>query len=340
MFRPKISHPIITLCIILFFLLAAVTVLQAKTINLSYNIFFPPTHVQAKAAMEYVNEVERRTDDKVKIDCYCGGALTEASQVYTGVAKGIFDMGNSCFAYTRGRFPVMEAVDLPMGYKNGLQASLVANAFAKEFNPKEIHDVKLLYVHAHGPGLLHTRKTPVDSLEDIKGLKIRTTGFSAKVVEALDGIPKAMSQGQTYRSLQKGLVDGTFGPWEVLEGYKQAKVVEYTTECYSIGYTTAMFVAMNKDTWNSLPDDVQRVFDDLADKYVRVHGNAWINADQSGKKLALAKGNEIISLSEEELNRWEKAVQPVIQNYVSETENGGKYVETIRKLMKRYEPEQ
>ena len=164
--------------IILFFLVVCVGVgflamgslkAEAAPIKLTFSIFFPPTHGQAKAAMDFAKEIERRTDGKVQITSFPAGTLTKAPQCYDGVVKGISDMGNSCFAYTRGRFPVMSAVDLPMGYKNGTVATRVANEFAKSVNPKELQDVKVLYVHAHGPGLLHTKK-PVRTLEDLNGM--------------------------------------------------------------------------------------------------------------------------------------------------------------------------
>jgi len=121
---------------------------QAEPIKLTYSIFFPPTHAQAIAAMDFAKEIEKRTNGKVQITAFPGGTLTKAPMVYDGVVKGISDMGNSCFAYTRGRFPVMEVVDLPMGYASGKVATRVANDFAKSVNPKELQDVKVLYVHA------------------------------------------------------------------------------------------------------------------------------------------------------------------------------------------------
>jgi TRAP-type C4-dicarboxylate transport system substrate-binding protein len=334
----KLSYQAITFFLGLAFLLGGATIIQAKPITLSYSIFFPPTSVQAKVAKEYANEVEKQTDGKVKINCNCGGKLINASKVYSGVVKGVSDMGNSCFAYTKGRFPVMEAVDLPMGYKTGLQASQVANAFAKKVNPKEIQDVKLLYVHAHGPGLLHTRKTPVQSVKNVKGLKIRATGLSSKVVKALGGTPVSMPQGEAYQALQKGVVDGTFAPMDVLKDWKQAEVINYTTDCYIGSYTTAMFVIMNKDKWDSLSKEVQKVFDNLAEEYVRIHGNAWNSNDQAGRQFTLDQGNTIISLSKSELKHWKKAVQPVIKDYTSTTENGQKYINIVRELMKKYSP--
>jgi len=329
--------------IFLFFLIAVIGIAfmsvgahkaQADPIKLTYSIFFPPTHAQAIAAMNYAKEVEKRTNGKVQITAFPGGTLTKAPMVYDGVVKGISDIGNSCFAYTRGRFPVMEVVDLPMGYPSGKVATCVANDFAKSVNPKEVQDVKVLYVHAHGPGLLHTKK-PVRTLEDLKGMKIRATGLSAKVVEALGAVPVAMPQGDTYEALQKGVVEGTFGPIEVLKGWKQGEVIKYTTDCSSVGYTTAMFVVMNKDKWNALPDDVKKVFDDTAEEWVAVHGKAWDAADEEGRKFTLSLGNEIIALSDEESAKWRKAVEPIIKNYADKAPNGEANVAKVNELIDR-----
>jgi len=317
--------------------LTATSVLSAgaKPTKLTFSIFFPPTHGQTKAAMAWAKEIEQRTDNKVQISVFAGGTLTKAPQCYSGTVKGISDLGFSLFAYTRGRFPVMAAVDLPMGYPNGKVASRVAQEFAKTFNPKELSDVKVLYLHAHGPGLLHTKK-PVKKLEDIKGMKIRATGLSAKIVKALGGVPVAMPQGGTYESLKKGVVEGTFGPMEVLKGWKQAEVIKYTTECYSIGYTTTFFVVMNLDKWNALPTDIKKIFDEVSDKYTDVHGKVWDSTDQEGRKYTQSLGNEIISLSDEESARWRKAAEPVINDYIANTPDGDKHVKKIRELIKKY----
>jgi TRAP-type C4-dicarboxylate transport system substrate-binding protein len=312
---------------------------QAKTYHLTYSIFFPPTHGQCQAATEWVKEVEKRTDGRVKITVFPGETLTKANQCYDGVVKGISNIGMSCFAYTRGRFPVMEAADLPLGYPNGKVATRVVNDFYRKFQPQEMDDVKLLYVHAHGPGLLHTRK-PVKSLEDIKDMKIRSTGLSAKIVEALGGVPVAMPQGATYESLQKGVVEGTFGPIEALKGWRQAEVIKATTDCYSIGYTTAMFVIMNLDKWNELPSDIQRIIDDINNEWIAVHGEYWDTADQAGRNYTLERKNEIISLSNDENVRWKTAVKPIIDDYISTVNEkklqGQNYIDELNRLIRLY----
>ncbi len=287
----------------------------AKPIHLTYSIFFPATHGQCLAAMDWAKEIERATAGHVRITVFPGGTLTKDRQCYDGVVKGISDIGMSCFAYTRGRFPVMEALDLPLGYPDGETATRVANAFYEAFRPSELDDVKVLYLHAHGPGLLHTRK-PVKTLADLHNMKIRSTGLSAKVVEVLGAIPVAMPQGDTYESLQKGVVEGTFSPIEVLKGWRQAEVVKYTTDCNVVGYTTAMFVVMNKKKWAALPPNVQTIVENTSQKWIDVHGQSWDRMDQEGREYGVSLGNQILGLTEAQNREWATKVRPIIDAYV------------------------
>ena len=290
----------------------------AEVIKLSYSIFFPPTHVQCIAATNWAEEIRKRTDGRVQITIYPAGSLTKADQCYEGVIKGISDLGMSCFAYTRGRFPLMEGLDLPVGYPNGLTATRVANAMIQKYQPAELNDVKVLYVHAHGPGILASKK-PVKSLADLKGLKVRATGLSAKVVESLGGTPVAMSQPETYEALSKGVVEATLCPIETLKGWKQGEAIEYVVDSSAVGYTTAMFVVMNKDKWAKLPADVQKVFTDVSQEWIAKHGEAWDQADKAGREFVTELKRQFIQIPEAEQQAWKAAVQPVLDNFVAAT---------------------
>jgi len=312
---------------------------RAATTQLTYSVFFPASHGQAKEGEAWAREIEKRTNGQVKINVLAGGALTPADQCFDGTLKGISDIGMSCFAYTRGRFPIMEVLDLPMGYPNGRVATHVANDFFKKFMPKELEGVKLLYIHAHGPGLLHT-KQPITTLEQLKGMKIRSTGLSAKVTEALGAVPVAMPQGQTYEALQKGVVEGTFAPIETLKGWKQADVIKSTTDCSGIGYTTAMFVVMNLKKWNSLPTDVRKVMEEVSAQWIDIHGKVWDRLDREGRDYTLGLGNKIVPLSAEENARWKKAVRPILDDYIKDVSAKGlpadKAVKEVENLILQY----
>ena len=112
---------------------------EAGSVKLTYSNFFPPGHIQSKLAEAWCKEVETRTNGQVVVEYFPGQTLTKARQVYDGVVEGISDVGFSVLAYTRGRFPVMSAVDLPLGYTSGTVATKVINAVYKKFHAQRIH---------------------------------------------------------------------------------------------------------------------------------------------------------------------------------------------------------
>lgn len=322
----------------LFFLPSASPV-QAETIKLSYANMFPPTHIQSILPETWCKEVEKRTNGRVKITYYPGQTLLKGPKIFSGVETGIADIGTSVLGYSRGVFPAMEAIDLPMGYPSGEVATKVINAFYEKFKPKSFSKVQPMYFHAHGPGILHSKK-PVYKLEDIKGMKIRSYGFNAKMTSALGAVPVAMTQAGVYEALQKGVADGTFSPSEVLKGWKQAEVVKSTTLCYGVGYTAGFFVVMNKAKWDALPKDIQQIIEGVNKEWVAKYGAAWAKSDREGLEFSKSLGNQIIKLSPQEDARWAKAVQPVVDGYIKDKTAKGlpakEYVDFIRAKIKEY----
>lgn len=306
---------------------------KEKPIELSYSVFFPASHIQAETAEAWANEVEKRSNGRLKVTVYPGGTLTKAPQCYEGVVSGISDIGMSCFAYTRGRFPFLEGLDLPLGYPNGMIATRIATEMVRKYKPEEVADVKVLYVHAHGPGILASRK-PVRTLEDMSGTKVRATGLSSKIVAALGGTPVGMSQPETYEALQKGVVEATFCPIETLKGWNQAEVIQSVTDSSVIGYTTAMFVVMNRSRWERLPRDLRQVLETVSSEWVPRHGAAWDEADRQGRAYVEELGHPVFELTEEERQLWKAAVQPILDEYaIAMNERGlpgGALVEDIQ----------
>lgn len=311
----------------------------AGTIKLTYSNFFPPTHIQSKLAESWCEEVARRTEGRVKVQYFAGQTLTKARQTYDGVVDGIADIGYSAFAYTRGRFPVMGAVDLPMGYPDGVTATAVANMVYERFTPEELADTRLMYVHAHGPGLIHTRDKAVRTLEDLKGMKIRSTGTSAQVVKALGGTPVPMPMPESYQSLQKGVVDGCANPIETNKGWKLGEVVDYVTLAYPVAYTTSFFIVMNKTKWNSIDAEDQKTIQAINREWAVKHGEAWDSSDKEGLKFFLDQGNTTVEIDAKEAVRWEAAVAPMIDEYAAKLDekglNGTEVIEAIRQAVKK-----
>jgi len=292
-------------------------------VELSYATLFPATHGNAILAVEWGKEIEKRTNGAVKINMFPGGTLTPGDQCYDGVVKGISDLGLSVLSYTKGRFPLTEVIDMPLGYKNGLQATRLINAYYKKFKPKEFDDVKVMYLHAHGPGILHTTETPITKMDELKGMKIRCTGTTSKVVKALGATPVAMAQTETYEALKKGVAVGVMSPVETMKGWKFAEVTKYTTRNYGSAYSLGFFVVMNKKKWESLPKDVQDVIEKVNEEWIDKTGKNWDFMDKEGEEYALTKGHKFLELSKEQDELWAKTVRPVLDDYVQDMKAKG-----------------
>ncbi|MCL1921329.1 MAG: TRAP transporter substrate-binding protein [Kiritimatiellaeota bacterium] len=293
-----------------------------KTYTFRYSVFFPPTHVQAKLAQAWADELRERSGGQLQVTVFPGGTLTKADQCYQGVLSGASDIGMSMFAYTRGRFPLLELLDLPVGYPDGVAATHIANEVYFHRRPAEAADTQIMYLHAHGPGILASRK-PVKALADLQGLKVRATGFSAKLVESLGASPISMPQGETYEALQKGVVDATFCPVEALKGWKQGEVIKYVTDSECVGYTTVCFVAMNKAKWESLPEGLQQLIAQVNREWIAKHGQAWNDADAEGLAFVHELKHEIIPLSAEEQAVWREKVDPLLADSAAKVDAKG-----------------
>jgi TRAP-type C4-dicarboxylate transport system substrate-binding protein len=202
-------------------------------------------------------------------------------------------------------------------------ATQVINAVYNKFQPKELMDTRVMYLHAHGPGLIHTKSKPVRKMEDMKGLKFRGHGTSALVVKALGGTPVPKPMPETYQMLQKGVVDGAVYPFEANKGWKLGEVTRFCTSDFTAAYTTSFFVVMNKDKWNSISAANQKIIEQINKEWADKHGEAWDTSDARGIVFFLNQGGQIIGLDAKEGERWKKAVAPIISDYAADMTKKG-----------------
>ena len=293
-----------------------------KTITLRYSTFFPPGHPHTVLSEQWCKEVEKRTNGKVKVNHHPGATLTTPPQTYDSILSGVIDVGLCVLGYTMGKFPLSEVVSYPLGVPSGSLATRLVNEYYAKFKPAEFNNVKVMYFQANGPGIIHTRK-PVNKLEDMKGLKIRTFGPTSAFISNVGGAPVAMPMGDSYDAISRGVVDGIYVPYEALIGWKLGEVVKYTTENFGSAYSGVQMVAMNKDKWNSLPPDAQKAIEAINQEWIGKQGKMWDDLDRDGKDFILKRGNKIITLSKEEDARWAAKTQPLFDEYIKKMKDRG-----------------
>ncbi len=310
---------------------------QSK-ITLTYANFPPATTFPCVQMERWAKEVEKRTGGKVKVQTFPGGTLLPAKNIFDGVITGTADIGNFAMSYQPGRFPVSEAVDLPIGFTSAKAASLALYDLIQKY-PKEFEKVKLLTLFTCPPADFMTTK-PVRALKDLKGMELRVSGTGAEAVKRLGGIPIAMPQSETPEALQKGVVKGVVSSMEILKDFNFAAYCPYATDTNLFVVTFA--VVMNKGKWNSLPQDVKKVLDDLSREQAE-----WTGAYVDGhvkEALAWSKQkykHQVIQLPAADKAEIPKLVKPMFDEYVKRVSAQGvpgqQVLDDLYKLKDKYE---
>ena len=287
----------------------------ADVIKLKAANYLPVTHPMSQLSGWFCDEVKKRTNGQVEISYYPGGTLLNPVKMYDGIVTGIADLGLSHIQYTRGRFPVMEVFDLPLGFPSGWVATHVATDFYNKYKPSEWNDVTVLYVTPTGPAVLETVSKPVKTLEDLKGIKIRATGQMTDIIKALGGIPIPLEMPDVYDALRRGVIEGVTVDLSTLKHWKFAEVTKYVTADWQLGTVITFYWVINKSKWNALPPNIQKIFAEVASEAKDKQAALWNQMDIEARDLFKSGGGQVIPLSDVEAARWVKAAEPIIGAY-------------------------
>jgi TRAP-type C4-dicarboxylate transport system substrate-binding protein len=279
-------------------------------------------HKIALLGDEWCKEVEKRTNGRVKITYHPGGTLVPAAQAYEGAVKGIADISMVTQQYNAGRFPLTEVIYLPIRSTSAVQASKLINAWYDKFKPKEYDDVKVLYLYASGPGNFATLKS-INSINDLKGLKIRGAGDTAKIISAMGAVAVSIPLSDSYEGFQRGVIQGSVLPVESLKGWKFGDLLKGIQINDAIGNPSALGVVMNKKKWASLPPDIQKIIEQVNKEWIEKTGVLWDKTDKEGIEYAVSKGAKVVKISKEEQAITSQKMKPLLDEYVEKMKKLG-----------------
>ncbi len=279
---------------------------------------------QTKMLEPFAQRVEKDSGGRVKIEIFPAMSLGGAPpQLIRQATDGVVDIVWTLQNYTPNVFPRTEVFELPTIFNGNLVA---ANRAMRELGgtllAPEYKDVHILWFHVHAGQAIQTASKLVRKPEDMKGLKIRVPGpIGSSVLEQLGATPVTMPVPDLVQALATGVVDGALIPWEIIPALKLQDSTKYQIEGengWRLGTSTFM-VAMNKGTWEKLPDDLKTVFNNATDDaWIKTVGDVWRANDDAGIKIAVDSGNEHIVLTHDETVAFEKALAPVVDRWIKE----------------------
>ena len=317
----------------------------ADEVVLKLHHFLPSnSYAQTMFIQPWCDKIAAESNKRLRCQIYPSMQLGGTPpQLMDQLRDGVVDMIWTLPGYTPGRFPRIEAFELPFmmqspaGTSRALWDYVQLNA-ADDF--KAIHPIAF---HVHGDGVFHMVKQPIRTLADFRGLKLRApTRLTNKLLAALGATPVAMPVPAVGEALAKGVIDGALVPYEVVPSVKIQELVKFHSETDPAEpaiYTSTFIFAMNKQRYDSLPADLKKVIDanSGAELSARI-GAVFQAADTEGKKLTTKNTTNIIPAAE--LAQWKKAGQSVTDGWVSEMNgkgfNGQQLLDSARALIAKH----
>lgn len=286
------------------------------TFKVAHNM--SPMHSQhEKVLVRFGGEVKQLTEGRVLFEFYPSQALGPQATQYDMAVTGIAEVVMTLPAYTEGRFPLTSIMNVPLLFGNPIQAGKIFNGLYSKFPElrNEYRQVKFMWYVSVDQEVIMLRDKPIEKMEDLKGMKIRTsTAAQNPVLEAWGATPINIPMGETYDAMQRGVVNGMIAPYSTIINFKLGDVTKYIVDESFFG--NGFVVVMNIEAFQKLSQKDRQTIDGLLEKYHGIASQTYADDATRGRQAALDKGVVLNKLAGGERERFAAASGPAYREWV------------------------
>lgn len=298
-----------------------------EPVKLKLSVAYPAKHpMTVNAFGAWAKELEERTQGRVDVTLFPGGTLSKVKENYDATVAGVCDISMYVPTYAAHRFPLSSGMNLPMLFPSSTVASQVAWDLYGKFPEikAEYSDTRLLFFYFTPPYQIHTVKKSINTMDDLKGLQMRTAGpIDAKIMEALGAVPVAISMPEAYLGLQKGVLDGLLSPFGPMRGFKTADVTYYHTVNANL-FSSVFCVVMNLKKWGRLSPDIQKAIEEVSGaEAAKLFGNVFDRTIDPDINYMKSKGDTFTTISPDEKKRWTSVIMGIRNEWVKDMKAKG-----------------
>lgn len=291
-----------------------------EPIKLLFNFHAPSSHyLYAGAIQPWAEKVKEKTDGRIEIEVHTNATLGSSKSVYEDTKGGAYDIGIAAesYAYDTLIFP-WTIVQLPLIFSDPVQTQRVMTKFGEKYGVDELNkEVKYLGTAGQDPYILVSSK-PVKSVKDVKGMNIITFDrINNDLVSEWGASPLSIDHNEAYEALQRNTADAIFyTAGSSVSGMQYYEVAPHFVENLSLSSAQLTFIA-NKDKFDSLPDDLKGVFEELGQELADLTTQGYQKEyDQYAEKLKDLKGTTLTTLTDEQLEGFTKSAKTSAENWV------------------------
>lgn len=315
---------------------------HAETVTLKIAHFLPAnSNAHANVIEPWCAQLGEESQGRIKCQLYPSMQLGGTPAALADMARnGVADIVWTAPGYSAGKFPRVEALELPfMLPYGGLTGNAIIWNYYEQYARDDFKAYKVLALFGDGGMDVHTRNTPVRTLGDFKGLKLRASSRTiAKTIESLGATPVSMPPAQMTEAISKGVVDGAMATWEVVPPTKLDEVTRFHSASEegqpAFGYTV-LSMLMNKRKYDAMPDDLKEILDRNSGKALSLRfGKAW--DEEMAKAREASAPDSIVAIAAPDYQAMQQATAAVSEQWAEEVSakglDGKALLEGVRSL--------
>ena len=283
--------------------------------EITYSCTLAESHMITQLIMQLAEELEERTDGRMTMTVYPNNILGDSRANVEGMQNGSIQMGEMSTAPLSIFTDMLLPMTLPFFFDNFETAYAFCDGeFVDELEDRLAEElgVRPIAWISNGSRALSNSKHPVSTPADMNGLKLRVmeSEIYIKTFETLGASPVAMSLGEVFTPLQQGTVDGQDNPTGIFLSSKFNEVQGYFTDLnHSIDMCP---VLISEVFYQSLPDDLRQILDDIWTEYTEVERQQIIDNTEAEIET-ISETVEVTRLTDEQRQAFKEACEPVYE---------------------------
>ena len=285
---------------------------QDKTFELRLSHWVPPSHPLQKALEDWGGSIEKASNGTIKYKVFPSQQLGKAFDHYDMARDGIADVTYVSPGYQPGRFPIIDAGNLPFMVSNAKEGTGALDEWYRKYAEKEMKDVKVCFTFLHDPGTFHSKTKKIVVPADLKGMKIRPAHATVATWMTQLGATNVNSSAPEVRDIiEKGVAEAVTFPWGSIPLFGIDKVTKYHMDAPL--YATTFVWLFNKAKYEQMSAGQKKVIDDhCTNQWAVKSASPWADFEHAGiQKLKSDPAHEVYTISAEQVGEWRKAAEPL-----------------------------
>lgn len=286
--------------------------------TMTFSHFVPTGHRVHAGAEMWANSIHEASNGSIGVKIFPAQQLGKAADHYDMIASGQVNAAWFVPGYLPGRFPVVEAGELPFLMTDAATGARILHEWYAEIAKTEMSEIMFCAFSTHDPGRIHTRE-PVTSVEDMQGVKMRpASAVVGSYLSALGAIPVKLAAPEARQAVERGVVDGVTFPWHTIINFGLAGDLKHHVDIPL--YVPMAIYGINKGFYEGLDEAGKAVIDaHCTPEWSQRLTNDWASWEQEGRaELEKLGGHSFVSVTGEALAPWREKAAPLYDQWVEQ----------------------